>query len=87
MPSAPPCVPTTVAGIPQNEQEWFEAAAQAGWKPLRHSNVSFIISEYKPFLSRLGGADHSNLVYNKNISDRENLIIADTRERNNTKLN
>lgn len=91
MPSAPVAIPTTVTGIPQNEQEWFEAqkAAQAADRKAAETQQQRI-DDYnrvnKPFLgiSRLGGADHSNLdMYNKNISDRENLIIADTRERNN----
>lgn len=91
MPSAPVAIQTTVTGIPQNEQEWFEAqkAAQAADRKAAETQQQRI-DDYnrvnKPFLgiSRLGGADHSNLdMYNKNISDRENLIIADTRERNN----
>lgn len=91
MPSAPVAIQTTVTGVPQNEQEWFEAqkAAQAADRKAAETQQQRI-DDYnrvnKPFLgiSRLGGADHSNLdMYNKNISDRENLIIADTRERNN----
>lgn len=91
MPSAPVVIPTAVTGVPQNEQEWFEAqkAAQAADRKAAETQQQRI-DDYnrvnKPFLgiSRLGGADHSNLdMYNKNISDRENLIIADTRERNN----
>lgn len=91
MPSAPVVIPTAVTGVPQNEQEWFEAqkAAQAADRKAAETQQQRI-DDYnrvnKPFLgiSRLGGADHSNLdMYNKNINDRENLIIADTRERNN----
>lgn len=91
MPSAPVAIQTTVTGVPQNEQEWFEAqkAAQAADRKAAETQQQRI-DDYnrvnKPFLgiSRLGGADHSNLdMYNKNINDRENLIIADTRERNN----
>lgn len=91
MPSAPVVIPTAVTGVPQNEQEWFEAqkAAQAADRKAAETQQQRI-DDYnrvnKPFLgiSRLDGADHSNLdMYNKNINDRENLIIADTRERNN----
>ena len=89
-PSAPVVIPTTVTGIPRNEQEWFEAqkAAQAIDRKAAETQQQRI-DDYnrvnKPFLgiSRLGGADHSNLdMYNRNIDNREQLIIADTRERN-----
>ena len=89
-PSAPVVIPTTVTGIPQNEQEWFEAqkAAQAVDRKAAETQQQRI-DEYnkvnKPFLgiARLGGADHTNLdMYNRNIANRENLIIEDTRERN-----
>lgn len=91
MPSAPVAIQTTVTGIPQNEQEWFEAqkAAQAADRKAAETQQQRI-DDYnrvnKPFLgiSRLGSADHSNLdMYNKNMDNREHLIIADTRERNN----
>lgn len=91
MPSAPVAMQTTVTGIPQNEQEWFEAqkAAQAADRKAAETQQQRI-DDYnrvnKPFLgiSRLGSADHSNLdMYNKNMDNREHLIIADTRERNN----
>lgn len=91
MPSAPVTMQTTVTGIPQNEQEWFEAqkAAQAADRKAAETQQQRI-DDYnrvnKPFLgiSRLGSADHSNLdMYNKNMYNREHLIIADTRERNN----
>lgn len=91
MPSAPVTMQTTVTGIPQNEQEWFEAqkAAQAADRKAAETQQQRI-DDYnrvnKPFLgiSRLGSADHSNLdMYNKNMDNREHLIIADTRERNN----
>lgn len=91
MPSAPVAIQTTVTGIPQNEQEWFEAqkAAQAVDRKAAETQQQRI-DDYnrvnKPFLgiSRLGSADHSNLdMYNKNMDNREHLIISDTRERNN----
>lgn len=91
MASAPVTMQTTVTGIPQNEQEWFEAqkAAQAADRKAAETQQQRI-DDYnrvnKPFLgiSRLGSADHSNLdMYNKNMDNREHLIIADTRERNN----
>lgn len=91
MQSAPVVIPTTVTGIPQNEQEWFEAqkAAQAADRKAAETQQQRI-DDYnrvnKPFLgiSRLGSADHSNLdMYNKNMDNREHLIISDTRERNN----
>lgn len=89
-PSAPVVIPTTVTGIPQNEQEWFEAqkAAQAVDRKAAETQQQRI-DDYnrvnKPFLgiSRLGGADYTNLDrYNRDIANRENLIIEDTRERN-----
>lgn len=89
-PSAPVVIPTTVPGIPQNEQEWFEAqkAAQAVDRKAAETQQQRI-DDYnrvsKPFLgiSRLGGADYTNLdSYNRDIANRENLIIEDTRERN-----
>lgn len=89
-PSAPVVIPTTVPGIPQNEQEWFEAqkAAQAVDRKAAETQQQRI-DDYnrvnKPFLgiSRLGGADYTNLDrYNRDIANRENLIIEDTRERN-----
>lgn len=89
-PSAPVVIPTTVTGIPQNEQEWFEAqkAAQAVDRKATETQQQRI-DDYnrvsKPFLgiSRLGGADYTNLDrYNRDIANRENLIIEDTRERN-----
>ena len=89
-PSAPVVIPTTVTGIPQNEQEWFEAqkAAQAVDRKAAETQQQRI-DDYnrvsKPFLgiSRLGGADYTNLDrYNRDITNRENLIIEDTRERN-----
>lgn len=89
-PSTPVTVPTTVTGIPQNEQEWFEAqkAAQAVDRKAAETQQQRI-DDYnrvnKPFLgiSRLGGADYTNLDrYNRDIANRENLIIEDTRERN-----
>ncbi len=88
--SAPVVIPTTVTGIPQNEQEWFEAqkAAQAVDRKAAETQQQRI-DDYnrvnKPFLgiSRLGSADHTNLDrYNRDIANRENLIIEDTRERN-----
>ena len=88
--SAPVVIPTTVTGIPQNEQEWFEAqkAAQAVDRKAAETQQQRI-DDYnrvsKPFLgiSRLGGADYTNLDrYNRDIANRENLIIEDTRERN-----
>lgn len=90
MPSAPVAIQTTVTGIPQNEQEWFEAqkAAQAADRKAAETQQQRI-DDYnrvnKPFLgiSRLGGADYTNLDrYNRDIANRENLIIEDTRERN-----
>lgn len=89
-PSAPVVIPTDVPGIPQNEQEWFEAqkAAQAVDRKAAETQQQRI-DDYnrvnKPFLgiSRLGGADYTNLDrYNRDIANRENLIIEDTRERN-----
>lgn len=89
-PSAPVVIPTTVTGIPQNEQEWFEAqkAAQAVDRKAAETQQQRI-DDYnrvnKPFLgiSRLGGADYTNLDrYNRDIANRDNLIIEDTRERN-----
>lgn len=89
-PSAPVVIPTNVPGIPQNEQEWFEAqkAAQAVDRKAAETQQQRI-DDYnrvnKPFLgiSRLGGADYTNLDrYNRDIANRENLIIEDTRERN-----
>nr|DAY27002.1 MAG TPA: hypothetical protein [Caudoviricetes sp.] len=89
-PSEPVVIPTTVPGIPQNEQEWFEAqkAAQAIDRKAAETQQQRI-DDYnrvnKPFLgiSRLGGADYTNLDrYNRDIANRENLIIEDTRERN-----
>ena len=89
-PSAPVVIPTTVTGIPQNEQEWFEAqkAAQAVDRKAAETQQRRI-DDYnrvnKPFLgiSRLGGADYTNLDrYNRDIANRENLIIEDTRGRN-----
>lgn len=89
-PSAPVVIPTTVTGIPQNEQEWFEAqkAAQAIDRKTAETQQQRI-DDYnrvnKPFLgiSRLGWADYTNLDrYNRDIANRENLIIEDTRERN-----
>ena len=89
-PSEPVVIPTTVPGIPQNEQEWFEAqkAAQAVDRKAAETQQQRI-DDYnrvnKPFLgiSRLGGADYTNLDrYNRDIANRENLIIEDTRERN-----
>lgn len=89
-PSAPVVIPTTVTGIPQNEQEWFEAqkAAQAVDRKTAETQQQRI-DDYnrvnKPFLgiSRLGVADYANLDrYNRDIANRENLIIEDTRERN-----
>lgn len=89
-PSAPVVIPTTVTGIPQNEQEWFEAqkSAQAVDRKAAETQQQRI-DDYnrvnKPFLgiSRLGGADYTNLDrYNRDIANRENLIIEDTRERN-----
>ena len=89
-PSAPVTIPTAVTGIPQNEQEWFEAqkAAQAVDRKTAETQQQRI-DDYnrvsKPFLgiSRLGGADYTNLDrYNRDIANRENLIIEDTRERN-----
>lgn len=89
-PSAPVVIPTTVTGIPQNEQEWFEAqkTAQAVDRKAAETQQQRI-DDYnrvnKPFLgiSRLGGADYTNLDrYNRDIANRENLIIEDTRERN-----
>ena len=89
-PSTPVTIPTTVTGIPQNEQEWFEAqkAAQAVDRKAAETQQQRI-DDYnrvnKPFLgiSRLGGADYTNLDrYNRDIANRENLIIEDTRERN-----
>ena len=91
MPSAPVVIPTAVTGVPQNEQEWFEAqkAAQAADRKAAETQQQRI-DDYnrvnKPLLgiSRLGSADHSNLdMYNKNMDNREHSIIADTRERNN----
>lgn len=90
VPSEPVVIPTTVTGIPQNEQEWFEAqkAAQAVDRKAAETQQQRI-DDYnrvnKPFLgiSRLGGADYTNLDrYNRDIANRENLIIEDTRERN-----
>lgn len=90
VPSEPVVIPTTVTGIPQNEQEWFEAqkAAQAADRKAAETQQQRI-DDYnrvnKPFLgiSRLGGADYTNLDrYNRDIANRENLIIEDTRERN-----
>lgn len=91
MPSAPVAIQTTVTGIPQNEQEWFEAqkAAQAADRKaaeIQQQRIDDYNRVNKPFLgiSQLGGADHTNLdMYNKNIANREHLIIADTRDRNN----
>lgn len=89
-PSEPVVIPTTVPGITQNEQEWFEAqkAAQAVDRKAAETQQQRI-DDYnrvnKPFLgiSRLGGADYTNLDrYNRDIANRENLIIEDTRERN-----
>lgn len=89
-PSAPVVIPTDVPGIPQNEQEWFEAqkAAQAVDRKAAETQQQRI-DDYnrvnKPFLgiARLGGADYTNLDrYNRDIANRENLIIEDTRERN-----
>lgn len=89
-PSEPVVIPTTVPGIPQNEQEWFEAqkAAQAIDRKAAETQQQRI-DDYnrvnKPFLgiSRLSGADYTNLDrYNRDIANRENLIIEDTRERN-----
>lgn len=89
-PSEPVVIPTTVTGVPQNEQEWFEAqkAAQAIDRKAAETQQQRI-DDYnrvnKPFLgiSRLGGADYTNLDrYNRDIANRENLIIEDTRERN-----
>lgn len=89
-PSAPVVIQTDVPGIPQNEQEWFEAqkAAQAVDRKAAETQQQRI-DDYnrvnKPFLgiSRLGGADYTNLDrYNRDIANRENLIIEDTRERN-----
>ena len=89
-PSAPVVIPTAVTGIPQNEQEWFEAqkAAQVVDRKAAETQQQRI-DDYnrvsKPFLgiSRLGGADYTNLDrYNRDIANRENLIIEDTRERN-----
>lgn len=89
-PSEPVVIPTMVTGIPQNEQEWFEAqkAAQAVDRKAAETQQQRI-DDYnrvsKPFLgiSRLGGADYTNLDrYNRDIANRENLIIEDTRERN-----
>lgn len=90
VPSEPVVIPTTVTGIPQNEQEWFEAqkAAQAVDRKAAETQQQRI-DDYnrvnKPFLgiSRLGGADYTNLDrYNRDIANRENLIVEDTRERN-----
>lgn len=88
--SAPVTIPTTVTGVPQNEQEWFEAQKAAQQLDRRAAETQQQrIDDYnrvnKPFLgiSRLGGADHTNLDrYNRNMDNRENLIIADTREKN-----
>lgn len=88
--SAPVTIPTTVTGVPQNEQEWFEAQKAAQQLDRRTAETQQQrIDDYnrvnKPFLdiSRLGGADHTNLDrYNRNMDNRENLIIADTREKN-----
>lgn len=90
VPSEPVVIPTTVTGIPQNEQEWFEAqkTAQAVDRKAAETQQQRI-DDYnrvnKPFLgiSRLGVADYTNLDrYNRDIANRENLIIEDTRERN-----
>lgn len=88
--SAPVTIPVEVTGVPQNEQDWFEAQKAAQQLDRRAAETQQQrIDDYnrvnKPFLgiSRLGGADHTNLDrYNRNIDNRENLIIADTRERN-----
>lgn len=88
--SAPVTIPVEVTGVPQNEQEWFEAQKAAQQLDRRAAETQQQrIDDYnrvnKPLLgiSRLGGADHTNLDrYNRNIDNRENLIIADTRERN-----
>lgn len=88
--SAPVTIPVEVTGVPQNEQEWFEAQKAAQQLDRRAAETQQQrIDDYnrvnKPFLgiSRLGGADHTNLDrYNRNMDNRENLIIADTREKN-----
>lgn len=88
--SAPVTIPVEITGVPQNEQEWFEAQKAAQQLDRRAAETQQQrIDDYnrvnKPFLgiSRLGGADHTNLDrYNRNMDNRENLIIADTREKN-----
>lgn len=88
--SAPVTIPVEVTGVPQNEQEWFEAQKAAQQLDRRAAETQQQrIDDYnrvnKPFLgiSRLGGADHTNLDrYNRNMDNREHLIIEDTRAKN-----